>query len=409
MVFIIFAVADVGLYALCLRLDIDSQSGLRVLHQAVSDCYGLQDMKLMLASVMSANMMMGYECQPGKIAGRRGMTMLAALVAAMLGCGVVIAADRPDSCDIEVLRVNRQRSFASAVPPGNYSGIAWLGGSRYAVVSDKSATDGFFVFDIELDSVSGKIRSVRNEGFFSSGGPNRDQEGVAYVPQGGRLYVSGEGDGRVLEYTIDGRHTGRQLALPEVFATAGRNYGIEALTYSPATRRFWLTTESTLPADGPQAAYGNATCNRLRLQCFGDSLQPGPFYYYETDLPEVRRRPAAYAMGVSGLCALDDGRLVVMEREFYVSRRKLGSWVKVKLYAVRPGGSQSGALLPKTKVLELKTRLSLFSYRLANYEGICLGPRLAGGGRVLLMVSDSQDRYGGVLKDYFKTVVVRCD
>ena len=59
--------------------------------------------------------------------------------------------------------------------------------------------------------------------------------------------------------------------------------------------------------------------------------------------------------------------------------------------------------------MEFKTRLSLFCYRLANYEGMCLGPRLKDGSRVLLLVSDSQNQYGGVLKDYFRTVVIRCD
>lgn len=331
----------------------------------------------------------------------------AALASLPLSVSSAAAADTL-GCAVEVVKANRQRSFAKTVPPGNYSGVAWLGGSRYAVVSDKSPTDGFFVFDIRIDSVSGKIQSVYNEGFFSAETPNRDQEGIAYVSQTGKVYVSGERGNRVLEYSLDGRHTGRQLAMPEVFATAGGNYGIEALTYNAVTHRFWLTTESTLPSDGPQAAYGNAVGNRLRLQCFDDSLQPGASFFYEMDLPEVRKRPAAYAMGVSGLCALDDGRLLVMEREFYVSRRKLGSWVKVKLFAVCPGGCQEGTLLPKTKVMEFKTRLSLFSYRLANYEGMCLGPRLKDGSRVLLMVSDSQNQYGGVLKDYFKTVVVRC-
>ena len=332
----------------------------------------------------------------------------AALASLPLSVSLAAAADSL-GCAVEVVKANRQRSFAGAVPPGNYSGVAWLGGSRYAVVSDKSPSDGFFVFDIRIDSVSGKIQSVSNEGFFSAGTPNRDQEGIACVPQAGKVYVSGERGNRVLEYSLDGRHTGRQLAMPEVFATAGGNYGIEALTYNAVTRRFWLTTESTLPCDGPQAAYGNVVGNRLRLQCFDDSLQPGASFFYEMDLPEVRKRPTAYAMGVSGLCALDDGRLLVMEREFYVSRRKLGSWVKVKLFAVCPGGCKEGTLLPKTKVMEFKTRLSLFSYRLANYEGMCLGPRLKDGSRVLLLVSDSQNQYGGVLKDYFRTVVIRCD
>lgn len=139
---------------------------------------------------------------------------------------------------------------------------------------------------------------------------------------------------------------------------------------------------------------------------FDDSLKPGPFFYYEMDVPDVGRKPSDYAMGVSELCALDDGRLLVMEREFFVSPSKLGSWVNVKLFVVSPADSLRGCLLPKAKLLEFKTRLSLFKYNLANYEGMCLGPRLAGGERVLLLVSDSQNRYGGVLKDYFKTIVL---
>ena len=33
-----------------------------------------------------------------------------------------------------------QRAFPATVPAGNYSGITWLGGQRYAVVDDKSPT-----------------------------------------------------------------------------------------------------------------------------------------------------------------------------------------------------------------------------------------------------------------------------
>lgn len=33
------------------------------------------------------------------------------------------------------------------VPAGNYSGITPVGGNEYAVVSDKSATDGFLYFE----------------------------------------------------------------------------------------------------------------------------------------------------------------------------------------------------------------------------------------------------------------------
>ena len=44
--------------------------------------------------------------------------------------------------------VNDQVAFPETVPPGNYSGITWIGGNVYAVVCDKSRSDGFFIFHI---------------------------------------------------------------------------------------------------------------------------------------------------------------------------------------------------------------------------------------------------------------------
>ena len=44
----------------------------------------------------------------------------------------------------------KQQSFPTQIPAGNYSGITYLGNEQYAVVSDKSDTDGFFLFQISL-------------------------------------------------------------------------------------------------------------------------------------------------------------------------------------------------------------------------------------------------------------------
>ena len=136
----------------------------------------------------------------------------------------------------------------------DYSGIAPMGGSRYAVVSDKGPTDGFFVMRIEQDSLTGEVCDVRLEGFHGNPSPRRNEqgqsvrdcEGVAYVPSSGTVFISGEGDQQILEYAADGRPTGRGLAVPAIFALRNivPNYGFEALTYCPATRRFWTTTDS---------------------------------------------------------------------------------------------------------------------------------------------------------------------
>lgn len=42
----------------------------------------------------------------------------------------------------------------------------------------------------------------------------------------------------------------------------------------------------------------------------------------------------------------------------------------------------------------------------ANYEGICVGPKLADGRQLLILISDSQNQYRGVLRDWFKTIVM---
>ncbi len=324
--------------------------------------------------------------------------------------------------------VNPQQRFHKSIPPGNYSGITYLGSNRYALVSDKAAEDGFYIFRIDIDSVSGKITNVVNEGYRSAGVPNRDMEGIAWFPLAGTVFVSGEKDNAVYEYSLDGRRTGRRLSIPSAFASATGNNGLESLTYNAATHRFWTTTESTLSADGPQANPSNPVRNRLRLQSFDDRLQPAEQYLYEMDEPVVRKPARHYAMGVSELCALDDGRLLVLEREFFSSSSAVIPYANVscKLYMVNPSAAQQPEQMPapqlqsdlmntsqpdqvleKELVAEFRTKLNLLRQNLANYEGMCLGPKLADGSRLLIMVSDSQNRYKGLLRDWFRTVVVR--
>ena len=66
--------------------------------------------------------------------------------------------------------VLKQRKFPKTVPAGNYSGITWMGGSKYAVANDKSPTTGFYLMDILTDDVTGEILSVRLDTFLTWGG-----------------------------------------------------------------------------------------------------------------------------------------------------------------------------------------------------------------------------------------------
>ena len=302
--------------------------------------------------------------------------------------------------------LHKQRAFPKTVSAGNYSGITWLGGDHYAVVNDKSATAGFYLMTIRTDSITGDIIEVRADSFMTCGLPNRDEEGVCYVPQTNTVFVSGEGDGQILEYSMDGQLTGRKLTIPDVFATAYGNSGFEALTYNANTHRFWTTSENTLEADGEKPSIKKKIPNMLRLQSFGDDLQPAEQYWYKTDSTAVKRKKGSSTLGVSGMVALDNGNVIILEREIRRTSKRIGSFVHVKLYLVNPSQQQPGELLQKQLLTEFRTRINVTRRSFANYEGICAGPRLEDGRLVLLLVADSQNQYKGWLKDWFKTIVI---
>ena len=300
----------------------------------------------------------------------------------------------------------KQRAFPKTVSAGNYSGITWLGGSRYAVANDKSPTAGFYLMSIDIDSITGELLSVREDTFLTSGQPNRDEEGICYVPQNQTIFVSGEKDQEILEYNLQGQLTGRKLNIPEVFKTSYSNGGFEALTYQVQTHRFWTTTEHTLKADGEKPSIERKIKNRLRLQSFGDDLQPKEQYWYETDSTNIRKKKGRSILGVSGLAALDDGRIVVLERELYFPKKQIGSYSLVKLYLIDPSQCQPGEILQKTFLIAFKTKVNLLRRNFANFEGICLGPKLTDGRQLLILVCDSQNHYRGILKDWYKTIIL---
>lgn len=329
--------------------------------------------------------------------------------------------------------VLKQKSLARwGIAPANYSGITALGNGRYAVVSDKESMDGFYVFRIEQDSVTGAVLHVASEGFKGQtsalsavqGSGQRDSEGIAYHPQRGTVFVSGEADQQILEYTLDGRPTGASLQIPQLYSNQHivSNYGFEALAYHPATHLFWTTTESTLPEDGEAAGPAHpGAVNLLRLQAFDEDLQPCASYAYRMDVGRTKGFGRLYAYGVPELTALPDGRLLVLEREVNISKRYLRSEVVCKLFIVNPAEGwqidsstnlkqlDRNKFLVKTLLARFVTKLNPLRHTLANYEGMCLGRTLADGRQTLLLINDSQGRMGkgGIyLKDYLKVLIL---
>lgn len=332
----------------------------------------------------------------------------------------------------QAVELTQQKMSKWDIGTANYSGIAPIGNSQYVLVSDKEPTDGFFVFTIIQDPTTGEISDINMEGWKGNVVPQvdaqgmslRDCEGVAYVPTSGTVFISGEGDQEVLEYNMEGQPTGRRLNVPAIF---GRdkivpNMGFEALSYSPTTHRFWTTTESSLKADADAAGPDNPTAqNLVRLQAFDDALQPVAQYAYRMDRGRSEDFGKYYALGIPEVTALPSGKLLVLERELNVTNGYMGSEVICKLFLVDPtqswqidssialAGLDPNKFMLKQLLITFKTVLTPFRQTFANYEGMCLGARLADGRQTLLMVSDSQ---GGAskgpvrLKDWIKVLIL---
>ena len=359
--------------------------------------------------------------------------------------------------DWKVVRENPQKAFPKTVAAGNYSGIAHLHDDIYAVVSDKSDSALYFNFRILVNPKTGELEQVENLGFTertdgtlndgkSWQGQEKgfDHEAIVKVSDS-TLVIASEGYCRLKEYPIlptsaDAAKVGSSQNLWESRWPSSEfypNYNFESLAFDFVRQYLWTIPESTLRKDGQPATPQNGLANRLRLMRLDwgkmkedsnkeeyseqvNSKKDSCYmmtYAYQMDQPSTHKKADIYVMGVSELCALPDGQLLVLEREAFIPKIKIGAFCKCKLYQINPLNSEEFALkekfssdtpfLKKRLLAEWKTGLSLSKRSFANYEGMCLGPKLEDGSQVVILLSDSQDQYAGVLKDWFKTIVIR--
>lgn len=359
--------------------------------------------------------------------------------------------------DWKVVRENPQKAFPKTVAAGNYSGIAHLHDDIYAVVSDKSDSALYFNFRILVNPKTGELEQVENLGFtertdgtLNDGKPWQgqekgfDHEAIVKVSDS-TLVITSEGYCRLKEHPVlptsaNTPKVGYQQNLWESRWASSDfypNYNFESLAFDSVRQYLWTIPESTLRKDGQPATPQNGLANQLRLMRLDwgkmkenrnkeeyseqvsskkDSRYMTP-YAYQMDQPSTHKKADIYVMGVSELCALPDGQLLVLEREAFIPKIKIGAFCKCKLYLINPLNSEEFSMkenfssdtpfLKKRLLAEWKTGLSLSKRSFANYEGMCLGPKLEDGSQVVILLSDSQDQYAGVLKDWFKTIVIR--
>lgn len=268
--------------------------------------------------------------------------------------------------------------FARDEQPEGLSALSRIEGNRYYSVDDRGGMlhELEIVFDEKAqDGTCRVIRSQRLEG-------RRDLEGCAYDPLDGRVWVSDEADSSIRQFDPKtGRETAR-VAVPEIILqNVLPNRSFEGLAISPDGLRLYAANEDTLRCDG--AVADNQSGGLVRIQEFaregaGRPWTPTRQLFYPTDTIEGEKYRNMSVSGVAALCVAEDGGILVLEREMSCKNPLFPSF-RARLYEVSPDAV--GKPVAKRLVWEEDTTFS-------NYEGMCLGPKLKDGSRMVVLVSD---------------------
>lgn len=270
------------------------------------------------------------------------------------------------------------------------SGITWLGKDEFIAVMDNS--DKLVRLRITFDA-SGRFASFNVLGGITLE-HKRDFEGIASDPlnreivwladEGLHTAPPAVGDAlpRITAYRIDdGRAIHSLTPLPE-WAHRRINLGLESLAISSSGTHLWTANEEALTIDGPTATATSGTTVRLfRFTRSGGGFRPDGQFLYTTEPVHVGSDDNARKFsGVCDLIALDDGRLIVLERSF--GFRALLPSVLSRIFLFTPDDSRGGRA----------SKALLWSGPTENLEGLCMGPTQPDGSRLILGVSDNNGR-----------------
>ncbi len=301
----------------------------------------------------------------------RGMAWVAGALVVVTGC-VALLPPPPWTADGSWRVVSVSECVRPSVPAG-LSGVTRLDGSRFLSIEDIGGR--LWTLDVTF-GMSNDVSGCSISGPVALDGVV-DGEGCAWDPLRKTVWVSDEEGPHVSEYDLrTGRRLG-ELALTDDFRRIRPNRGPEGLTISPDGRTLWTCPEEAVVGDGPLASPTNGTLVRLHryVRASGwESWRVAEEVPYRADSFGGRNFQGNSCSGVSGLCAMPDGSLLVLEREMSV--KGLLPSFRLRLYEVRPGAE-------KRLLLDRDTGLAM-------YEGICLADVSPDGAALLLLVSDGE-------------------
>jgi len=322
---------------------------------------------------------------------------------------------------------------------GGLSGLFYSApeGLLYAITDDRGRfPPRLYTFTVELAERSLRVEPravvLLHEPTPTSWLLSMDGEGItgtAATVDGGALFISLEGNDepphqretRILRAQRDGLVTG-QLNVPPSFRPAPSgdpprgarpNRGLEGLSVSPSGRYLFASAEEALFQDGELSTFDAGTRVRLARWDLERGGEPSE-HFYLTD-PVVPRLAAATGAnsGVSEIVALDDTRLLLLERSFVLNAERAANTIRIfeaDLGAVAGSAPVPSAppVVSKRLVLDLGDVVGRFDEgrrELDNFEGMTLGPRLPSGNPSLLLVSD--DNFSAKQRTVFVALELR--
>ena len=302
---------------------------------------------------------------------------------------------------------------------GGLSGISWdRRTGKYLLISDdRSQTDPARFYTAAISARRGAV-SVRLEATAPLRQPDGttfpptssdgtviapDPEGIAVDPRHQRFAWSSEGERVLSPLTLgdptvrladaSGRTTAVLPSAPQLHMNAQevgprRNQTLEGLSYTPDGAQLWAAMEDPLYQDGedPTAQHGA----RVRFTEY-DAAHRLPVAQVAYPLsPLFEAGPAGSTNGVSDIAALGGSRFLVIERAF-TTRNKVRIFEADASRATDVLGRDALSAAPVTAmrkrlVVDLDAVHGL--PRIDNVEGITVGPKLPGGRRLVLLVSD---------------------
>ena len=274
------------------------------------------------------------------------------------------------------------------------SGITYAGGDLFYAVDDND--NKLYPLTLAISRANGSLTTAGiTIGTGVAMASSSDMEGCAFDPCSGKVWISQETSALIREYDPSDGTLLRSAPVPAIQKKYRGNYSLEALTISGDGRTMWTANEEALTVDGELAT--NSVGSVVRLTRFTreavhDNWTPNGEWAYVTQ-PIGTAKDSHTRSGVSGLCALPDGTLLVLERRCY--QGGLFPDFNIRIYQVNFSGATDVSAIASLKdaTYTSTTKTSLWSYThssdMPNYEGICLGPRLDDGSSTLVLVGDA--------------------